>query len=219
MPDDPYDTLRVRPGADADEVRRAYRRQAQERHPDKVAHLGDRARRDAGARMRGIIGAYRQLSDATSRAVVDDRRRQRRARRALLAVVCASGVLVLVTALTLRLLDSREPASPQAAPRVRTTARHASDSALRAIVRATEDHPRDARAWDRRWRAELAAGRDGDAAASLLRAVQLDPTNVDLHEQRARLAVATGDTRAAATELTWLRANGFEARAGQLDGR
>jgi hypothetical protein len=64
----------------------------------------------------------------------------------------------------------------------------------------------------------MAAGRNGDASASLLRAVQLDPTNVDLHEQRARLAVARGDTRTAVTEMTWLRANGFEGLANQLSG-
>jgi len=208
VPEDPYDTLRVRPDADDDELRRAYRQRARERHPDKLATVGGPADRDAGSRMRRVIAAYQQLSDPSTRADVDDRRLRRRARSALVAVVCASGALVLVAAFAIGVLGAREPALSHAP----------SDATLAAAVRATDSRPLDARAWDLRWRAEMAAGRNGDASASLLRAVQLDPTNVDLHEQRARLAVARGDTRTAVTEMTWLRANGFEGLANQLSG-
>ena len=59
---DPYATLGIRPGADADQVRKAYRRLARQHHPDRS---GDRRTTE---RMKAINRAWAILSDATRRA-------------------------------------------------------------------------------------------------------------------------------------------------------
>ncbi len=66
--DDHYATLGVEQGADAAEVRRAYRELALRYHPD-VAGV------NATARVQHITIAYRVLSDPTTRAAYDLRRR------------------------------------------------------------------------------------------------------------------------------------------------
>lgn len=213
MSEDPYELLGVGRDADADEIKRAYRRRAQEHHPDKLGELDENARRDADGRMQRINRAYDQLTDEASRARLDDRMRRADARRVLRAVVWGTVAVLVALVVVLRWPRRVGGAVSDAEIHGRATRAPRSRQALAALIQATEDHPRDARAWDRRWRGELAAGRTADAARSLLRAVQLDSGNVDLHEERARLAVAQGDTAAAAEELTWLRANGFGARA------
>ena len=40
-PKDPYEVLGIKPGANAEEIRAAYRRAVQTYHPDKVSHLGE----------------------------------------------------------------------------------------------------------------------------------------------------------------------------------
>lgn len=59
---DPYATLRLRPGADATQVREAYRRLARLHHPDRS---GDR---HATERMQAINRAWAILSDPARRA-------------------------------------------------------------------------------------------------------------------------------------------------------
>ncbi|HEU0235705.1 MAG TPA: J domain-containing protein [Candidatus Limnocylindrales bacterium] len=62
---DPYATLGLRPGADASEVRAAYRRLARQYHPDRS---GDRRTTE---RMQAINRARAILSDPARRAGVD----------------------------------------------------------------------------------------------------------------------------------------------------
>jgi hypothetical protein len=59
---DPYAALGVRPGADAAQVKKAYRRLARQHHPDRS---GDRRTTE---RMKAINRAWAILSDATRRA-------------------------------------------------------------------------------------------------------------------------------------------------------
>jgi len=65
--DDYYALLGVSSAADADEVRRAWRRLALQWHPD-------RAGADAAARFQTIVAAYTVLSDPIARAAYDRRR-------------------------------------------------------------------------------------------------------------------------------------------------
>jgi hypothetical protein len=58
----PYDVLGVSPGADQDEIHAAYRKLANQYHPDKVAHLGDEFRTMAEKRFKEIQSAYDKLS-------------------------------------------------------------------------------------------------------------------------------------------------------------
>lgn len=56
-----YDILGINPGADAVEVKAAYRQKISEYHPDKVAHLGDQLQRLAQKESEEINQAYREL--------------------------------------------------------------------------------------------------------------------------------------------------------------
>lgn len=65
----PYEVLGVRPGASAEEIRRAYVRLARQHHPDVV----EPARREvAEQRMRAINEAWAVLGDAGRRARLED---------------------------------------------------------------------------------------------------------------------------------------------------
>lgn len=68
---DPYVVLDVDRGADAEQIRQAFRRLIARAHPDRS--------RDANAadRAAAIISAYRTLSDPERRRMVDRRRQQR----------------------------------------------------------------------------------------------------------------------------------------------
>ena len=59
---DPHGVLGVSPGADADQIRTAYKRKLAEYHPDKVADLGEELREVAHRRTKDIIRAYEILS-------------------------------------------------------------------------------------------------------------------------------------------------------------
>jgi Flp pilus assembly protein TadD len=144
--------------------------------------------------------AYEVLCDPPARARVDAALRPQRARRALFAVVGASVLAVLVTVLVVRM------PRPSAAV------------GLPALIEATREHPSDVEAWNRRWRLEAASGLTTQAAASLARALSLDPTSVELHEEHGRMAARAGDATTALAEATWLRAHGFHGRADRLTG-
>jgi curved DNA-binding protein len=69
---DPYATLGLRPGADATQVREAYRRLARRHHPDRS---GDPR---ATQRMQALNHAWAILSDPARRAVHDKSTANRR---------------------------------------------------------------------------------------------------------------------------------------------
>lgn len=68
---DPYTVLGIDRGADADQIKRAFRRMIARSHPDRSRDA------DAADRAAAIISAYRTLSDPERRRMVD-RRRDRR---------------------------------------------------------------------------------------------------------------------------------------------
>ena len=56
-----HEILGLEPGADEQEIRAAYRKLANQYHPDKVTHLGDEFRRLAEQRFKEIQAAYDEL--------------------------------------------------------------------------------------------------------------------------------------------------------------
>ena len=60
-PRDSHDVLGVKPGADQEEIKSAYRELVTKYHPDKVAHLGDEFRKLAEIRFKEIQQAYQEL--------------------------------------------------------------------------------------------------------------------------------------------------------------
>jgi membrane-associated phospholipid phosphatase len=58
---DPYEILGVKPGSPMSEISAAYRKLAQENHPDKVAGLAQEFRDLAERRMKAIDAAYKEL--------------------------------------------------------------------------------------------------------------------------------------------------------------
>ncbi len=58
---DPYHILEISPEAGHDEIKQAYRRQANRYHPDKVAHLGQELQELAGEKFQEIQWAYEEL--------------------------------------------------------------------------------------------------------------------------------------------------------------
>src|SRR5438034_10797181 len=66
MPESLYDTLGVKKGASADEIKKAYRKLARQHHPD--ANPGDKA---AEERFKEVQTAYDVLSDAKKRKDYD----------------------------------------------------------------------------------------------------------------------------------------------------
>ncbi len=61
-----YRVLGLAPGADFEEIKRAYRRLSMEYHPDKVAHLGEEFRQVAEEKMKEINVAYQHLKQKFS---------------------------------------------------------------------------------------------------------------------------------------------------------
>ena len=73
-----YDLIGIQPAAEADEVKRAFRREIARYHPDKVHHLGVEFQEIAAARAAALTEAYRVLMDAQLRqrydaALLDER--------------------------------------------------------------------------------------------------------------------------------------------------
>ena len=66
-----YDLLGLQPSADADEVKRAFRREIARYHPDKVQHLGPEFQEIASSRAAELTEAYRILMDAEARRSYD----------------------------------------------------------------------------------------------------------------------------------------------------
>lgn len=62
-----YDLIGIQPAAEADEVKRAFRREIARYHPDKVQHLGTEFQEIAATRAAALTEAYRVLMDAELR--------------------------------------------------------------------------------------------------------------------------------------------------------
>jgi DnaJ like chaperone protein len=60
-----YATLGIKPGASADEIKKAYREACKQHHPDKVHHLGSEFQKVAEEKMQKINAAYKALSQKT----------------------------------------------------------------------------------------------------------------------------------------------------------
>ena len=60
---DSHDVLGVTPGADQEEIKKAYRELVNKYHPDKVAHLGDEFQKLAEIRFKEIQQAYQELKE------------------------------------------------------------------------------------------------------------------------------------------------------------
>ena len=58
---DPYNVLDVSRNASQEEIKKAYRKLANQYHPDKVAHLGDEFKKLAEERFKEIQEAYQTL--------------------------------------------------------------------------------------------------------------------------------------------------------------
>lgn len=58
---DPYNVLDVSRNASQEEIKKAYRKLANQYHPDKVAHLGDEFKKLAEERFKEIQEAYQSL--------------------------------------------------------------------------------------------------------------------------------------------------------------
>lgn len=67
-----YDLLGIAPGADAEEVKRAFRREIARYHPDKVQHLGPEFQEIASERAAALTEAYRTLMNEELRRRYDD---------------------------------------------------------------------------------------------------------------------------------------------------
>lgn len=56
-----YRILETDPSASDEEIKKAYRKMAMKFHPDRVAHLGDEIRKDAGEKFRKVNEAYEHI--------------------------------------------------------------------------------------------------------------------------------------------------------------
>ena len=66
-----YDLLSIERGADADTIKKAFRREIARYHPDKVIHLGAEFQEMAATRAAALTVAYKQLGDPVLRAQYD----------------------------------------------------------------------------------------------------------------------------------------------------
>lgn len=66
-----YDLLGLEPTADADTIKKAFRREIARYHPDKVVHLGAEFQDLAAARAAELTVAYKTLTDAALRSEYD----------------------------------------------------------------------------------------------------------------------------------------------------
>jgi curved DNA-binding protein CbpA len=227
-PDKPdhYAVLELPTDADEAAVHEAYRRKAQQYHPDKVQHLGAEFRALAERRMRQINVAYATLRDPRRRRAYDAERLtpkeqhagsrpaatgktpsgQVRARMALLLVaLLASAMAIGVWTVARR--GSRDLAHDLRQARA-AFAKSNWEEAIPLLHRATAAQPGNLEAWNLRWQAEMALGLYRDAAESLDRAIALNPADPALRIENARARFVLGDMEQVHAELLWLDSNG-----------
>ena len=66
-----YELLGIEPGADAETIKKAFRREIARYHPDKVIHLGQEFQDMAATRAAELTVAYKTLTDPAQRAEYD----------------------------------------------------------------------------------------------------------------------------------------------------
>ncbi|HYE86459.1 MAG TPA: J domain-containing protein, partial [Vicinamibacterales bacterium] len=66
-----YELLGLEPGADADTIKKAFRREISRYHPDKVIHLGAEFQEMAATRAAELTVAYKTLTDPALRREYD----------------------------------------------------------------------------------------------------------------------------------------------------
>ena len=66
-----YELLALDPSADADAIKKAFRREIARYHPDKVIHLGDEFQQMAATRAAELTVAYKTLTDPARREEYD----------------------------------------------------------------------------------------------------------------------------------------------------
>ncbi|MFA5911014.1 MAG: J domain-containing protein [Vicinamibacterales bacterium] len=66
-----YELLSIEPGADADTIKKAFRREIARYHPDKVVHLGPEFQEMAATRAAELTVAYKTLTDPRMREEYD----------------------------------------------------------------------------------------------------------------------------------------------------
>ena len=87
---------------------------------------------------------------------------------------------------------------------------------LPALRQLSNKEPSNPSVWDMRWKTESALGLNAAAADSLQRLVQLNPTDIELRDEHARIRFLIGDLPTAHAELMWLRANEEETSVVRL---
>ena len=59
--DSSYRILETDPSASNEEIKKAYRKMAMKYHPDKVSHLGEEVKKEAGEKFRKVHEAYEKI--------------------------------------------------------------------------------------------------------------------------------------------------------------
>jgi curved DNA-binding protein CbpA len=233
---DPYAVLEVPENADAETIRDAYRRMAQQYHPDKVGHLGPEIRAVAERKMRAINAAYDTLSDPNKRQAYDARRqptpdaataprpsaakvweayvaaaRTDEPSRRTVRLFAALGVVILVLIGLLWYRTRNQPSTIETAVSLTFAREYLAngqpEEALTLLQRITEASANDLIAWNLRWQTETRLGLYADAEGSLTRAVELDPSNPRLRVEYAKALFRRGKVEETRAQLAWLGRN------------
>ena len=126
-----YELLGLEPTADADAIKKAFRREIARYHPDKVIHLGDEFQEMAATRAAELTVAYKTLTDPALR---DGVRREHRGRPAAAARAGAAAARARV-----RAPDEPPPFQPPTLDDIRTPPPPAAAQGRFASERADRD--------------------------------------------------------------------------------